>query len=98
MNNSRFLNVLVYMQSRDFSITDIFSTIADFVIQVFQFIIQIPQIIVAVVVGIYEIIMMILDFFKAAFPFVPGMVFNMLGVLVFFLIGYGIWSFIKGLI
>ena len=98
MNNSRFLNVLVYMQSRDFSITDIFSTIAGFVTQVFQFIIQIPQVIMAVVVGIYEIIMMILDFFKAAFPFVPGMVFNVLGVLVFFLIGYGIWSFIKGLI
>ncbi len=98
MYNSRLAHVLVYMQSRDFSITDIFSTIADFVIQVFQFIIQIPQIIVAVVVGIFEVIMMILNFFKAAFPFIPGMVFNVLGVLIFFLIGYGIWSFIKGLI
>lgn len=98
MNNSRILNVLVYMQSRDFDITDIFSGIVNFVGQVFQFIIQIPQIIIAVVVGIFEVIMMILDFFKAAFPFVPGMVFNVLGVLVFFLIGYGIWSFIKGLI
>ena len=98
MNNSRFLNVLVYMQSREFDISDIFSTVANFVVQVFQFIIQIPQIIVAVIVGIFEIIMIILNFFKATFPFIPGMVFNVLGVLILFLIGYGIWSFIKGLI
>ncbi len=98
MYNSRLAHVLVYMQSRDFDISDIFSGIVSFVGQVFQFIIQIPQIIVTVVVGIFEVIMMILNFFKATFPFIPGMVFNVLGVLIFFLIGYGIWSFIKGLI
>ena len=98
MYNSRLVHVLVYMQPREFDISDIFSGIISFVGQVFQFIIQIPQIIVAVVVGIFEIVMIVPNFFKAAFPFVPGMIFNLIGVLIFFMIGYGIWSFIKGLI
>ena len=99
MNHSRLVYMLlVYMQPREFDISDIFSGIIGFVGQVFQFIIQIPQIIVAVAIGIFEIVMIIPNFFKATFPFVPGMIFNVIGVLIFLMIGYGIWSFIKGLI
>lgn len=60
------------------------------------FLVNIPSAIVSFVEGFFSFANSIPELFSAIFPFVPAVVFDIFGVLIFLIPVVGIWFFLKG--
>lgn len=60
-----------------------------------DFLTEIPFAIYAFVSGFFGLYSSIGKFFKVTFPFLPAIIFDILGVVIFFTIAFSIWLFLK---
>lgn len=64
--------------------------------RLYEFLIDVPSAIVAVITGFYNLAVSIASLFKVTFPFIPGLVFDAFGIILFVTPAVAIWIVLKG--
>lgn len=64
--------------------------------RLYDFLIDVPSAIVAIISGFYNLVVLIASLFKVTFPFIPGLVFDAFGIIMFITPAVAIWIVLKG--
>lgn len=70
--------------------------VTNFFNEIINLLVGIPSVIIQIIKGFWGLAFSLSDLFSTVFPFIPGLIFNVFGVILFITPGVALWMFLKG--